>query len=62
MSLRTDILTLMKPHGSITRKELYLNLDHIDKTSIRGRLSELVKANKIIKTHKDTFSLIPYND
>jgi len=48
MSLRKEILTILV-RGPIRRYYLYSELKHIDTTTIRGRLSELVKEGKIIK-------------
>ena len=48
MSLRKEILTILE-RGPIRRYYLYAELSQIDQNTIRGRLSELVKAGIIIR-------------
>ena len=48
MSCNKQIIEIIKQTGSITRTNLYELMPEYEEHTIRGRLSELIKENKIL--------------
>ena len=54
MSCKKKIIEFLRYGGSITRANLYELMPEYDQHTIRGRLSELIKANKIVMKEAGT--------